>query len=323
MLVTGGRGFIGTHLVSALARARWDVTSVDVAPLSARTDASVREVVLDIRDADGVARLFREHAFETVFDLAACTEVGLPKPKYQRNIDATRTMIEAIGSSSVRKYIFFSTQFVFRKPDQTPASEEDFFPVDNYAASKVASERAIRASLPSERYLILRPTYIWGPGLRRFKDGLLYRLAKGQLLISSNPAMVRYYGYVKTAAAQAMALARLDFAALPRRVYYLSDDAVTLREFCAPLIAALGQGRAIAVPPALIRGLGVAGSALGNFGLTAPINMLQARELTRNYPVPIAPTIEMTHEVTDLYAAAAETVAWAKADARWLAKIAP
>jgi nucleoside-diphosphate-sugar epimerase len=321
VLVTGGRGFIGRHLVSALAHAGYEVTSLDIAPPGGAKTGSVREVLLDTRDTAAVQALAQKSDFETVFDLASYTDVGQPKEAYRRNLDSTLSMIGIVKRCNIAKYIFVSTQFVFRRPGILPKGEDDFFPVDNYGASKAESETAIRAGLTRERFLILRPTYVWGPGLDRFKYGLLYRLAKGQLLVSRSPASVRYYGYVKTVAAQTIAISRLDFNQLTDRVYYLSDEAVTVRSFCKPLLDALGQGRTIAVPAPLIRILGLAGSGLATMGLSSPINTMQARELTTNFPVPIARTIELTGAVTDLPAAAAETVAWARSDPDWLARI--
>lgn len=324
VLVTGGRGFIGTHLVAALAEAGFAVTSVDLtAPeeRAAATGDAPRELVLDLRDADALHALVSEARFDAVLDLASLTTVGLPDAAYERNVEAVRSVLGAVEAADVPKYVFFSTQFVFRRPGVEPHAEDDYAPIEPYGASKARCEAEIRRRLDRGRYLILRPTYVWGPGLPRFRDGLLYRLARRQLLISADPRAARYYGYVRTVAAQAIAFARMDLAALDRRVYYLTDEAVPLRAFCAALVGALGQGGAIEVPPALIRALGWAGSALESVGMRAPINAMQARELTARFPVPAAATLAATGERTDLAAAAAETVAWARSDPRWTARI--
>lgn len=318
-LVIGGRGFVGRHLVAALARAGYGVTSIDTAAVTDRATGA-RELVLDTRDTAAVVALAKDSGITTVFDLASHTNVGLGKSAYQRNVELTVSMLDVVDNCEIPRYVFFSTQFVFRRPGQLPRGEDDFFPVDYYGASKVESELTIRSRLSRDRYLILRPTYVWGPGLLRFRDGLLYRLAKGQLLISSDPSVVRYYGYVKTVAAQAIALSQRAFSER-ENVYYLSDDAIRLTTFCEALRAALGRGNAIEIPGAVIRVLGVIGSGLAAVGLPTPINAMQARELTTNFPVPIAHTLEFTGQQTDLAVAAAETVAWARSDSEWLGRI--
>jgi nucleoside-diphosphate-sugar epimerase len=218
--------------------------------------------------------------------------------------------------------VFYSTQFVFRVAGVLPSSDHDYNPFDFYGESKVQSEILIKNSLPSEQFLILRPTYIWGPGLDRFRDGLLYRLLRGQLIISNDPQVKRYYGYVETIAGQTLDLARLSFAELPHKVYYISDDAINLSEFCFHFISALGKGKVWSAPAKLIRGLGALGGVISWAGLRPPISPVQARELTTNFPVPIEPTLKLTKWITDLPSAAAKMVAWARTDKRFASAIA-
>lgn len=311
-LVTGARGFIGTHLVDALARSGSVVTAVDTAPLKKNIGGTnITHVVGDVRDREKMQEIFGESRFDCVFDLASFAEVGHPGRSYQRNIEQTRAMIDYCQSYQIEKYLFFSSQFVFRKPGLLPASEQDFAPVDAYGESKMQSEILVRESLPLDRWIILRPTYIWGPGLARFRDGLLYRLIKGQMLVGSDPKIVRYYGYVKTIVNQTIALARHPFSELPSKVYYLSDEAIHLSDFCAELIRAAGTGRTRHVPNWVIRLGGNAGSLSAFVGGPSPINAMQARELTTNFPVPVSRTLALTNIETNLPEAAAETIAWA------------
>lgn len=320
VLVTGGRGFIGQHLVRQLVEQGASVTSVDISPvLSERTRA--REIVLDTRDTHKIVALAGSAPFDAVFDLASLTEIGLPRDTYKRNVEATRSMLRFVEECGIQRYVFFSTQFVFRKPNELPEAEDDFYPVDPYGESKVECEVAIRTSLGSDRYLILRPTYVWGPGLQRFRDGLLYRLAKGQLMIANDRTLARYYGYVTTVTRQAISFCAMPFSELRNKVYYVSDDAISLQSFCDELKRALGRGRYREAHPALVRALGYAGDAARMMKLPAPINSMQARELTTSFPIPIERTLNTVPDRTDLRVAADETVAWAKSDPVWLSKI--
>jgi hypothetical protein len=220
-------------------------------------------------------------------------------------------MIEYLLKYNVQKYIYYSSQSVFRKPDCIPFSDVDYAPIDHYGEAKVESEKLIHSSLPRNKFLILRPTYVWGPGYTSFRNALLYRLLKGHLIISNNPNIKRYYGYVETIAAQTLAFSRLLFGDLPRKVYYISDDAISLSEFCGYLVLALERGKAWSAPSSLIKLLGAIGTLNSKLGLPAPINSIQARDFTTNFPVPIEPTLSLTECVTDLTLAAAKTVSWA------------
>jgi GlcNAc-P-P-Und epimerase len=271
----------------------------------------VTQVNADIRDRDFMNELFAKYNFRCVFDLASYTVVGLSAKDYQRNVENTEAMIDMVTRYKTSKYMFYSTQFVYRKNNSLPKTEEDYAPADAYGESKVQSEKLIRDSLPRDQWLILRPSYVWGPGLERFRDGLLYRLAKKQLLLPSDTTMCRYYGYVETVAAQTYSLYLQEFSSLSSKVYYLSDDAIQLHQFSEYLVNALEQGGAWRVPSFFIRLLGLAGELLESLGMSAPINTMQARELTTIFPIPIQPTIDLTHRVTDYANAAAKTVKWA------------
>jgi hypothetical protein len=174
------------------------------------------------------------------------------------------------------------------------------------------SEELIKSRLSPDKFLIMRPTYIWGPGCERFRDGLLYRLLKEQLIIPNDPDIRRYYGYVETIVSQTLALSSSSFIHLPKKVYYVSDAAINVGELCKYLILALGRGKVRTAPAWFIRMLGNTGALISKLGFHAPINPVQARELTKNFPVPIEPTLTLTRCFTDLRSAAAKTVRWAR-----------
>jgi nucleoside-diphosphate-sugar epimerase len=264
-----------------------------------------------VRDRRLISEIFSTGECNWIFDLAAVSTIGLQSSEYIRNVEQTHAMVAYCLKYDVSKYVYYSTQSVFQKAGCIPTSDVDYAPIDAYGEAKVKSEELIHSLLPRNKFLILRPTYIWGPGHTGFRNGLLYRLLKGQLIISNGPNIKRYYGYVETIAAQTLALSRLSFVDLPRKVYYISDDAISLGDFCDYLVLALGRGKAWSASPSLIRLLGTIGTLNSKLGLPAPINSIQARDLTTNFPVPIEPTLSLTECVTDLTLAAAKTVSWA------------
>jgi nucleoside-diphosphate-sugar epimerase len=310
-MVTGGCGFIGAQLVELLANNNLEVISIDYKDRMIRTANTIRAVVGDLRDRTLMNEIFSAGELDCIFDLAAVSTIGLKPSEYRRNVDQTHAMVEYILKHNIKKYIYYSSQSAFRKPGCIPFHDFDYAPIDHYGEAKVKSEELIHSSLPRDKFLILRPTYVWGPGHRGFRNGLLYRLLKGHLIISNDPNIKRYYGYIETIAAQTLAFSRRSFADLPRKVYYISDDAISLGEFCSYLALALGRGKAWSAPSSLIKLLGAIGTLNSKLGLPAPINSIQARDLTTNFPVPIEPTLSLTECLTDLTLAAAKTVSWA------------
>ena len=323
VLVTGGRGFIGRRLVQHLVKSQSaTVLSADLLPARpAGEDGRCIEIEVDIRNRVRMHEVFAQFDISTVFDLASITTVKLPKSEYVPNLEMTQTVVDCVLQFNVPKYIFYSTQLVFRKEKVLPNGDQDYYPIDEYGESKIQSEQWIRTNVPAGRWLILRPTYIWGEEQRRFRDGFLYRLAKGQLMLPIASDVRRYYGYVETICKQTAALAARRFADLSLRTFYLSDKPILMQEFCDYFVAALGQGRAWSVPAPVLRVLGRLGDTAEAAGISFPIHTLQANEMTRSYPIPIETTLAITECSTDYPRAAAAVVAWALSDSEFRHRI--
>lgn len=324
ILVTGARGFIGPYMVRQLLRTtQQTIVAVDVKPVDPASDypPQVVELALNLADEAAVKSLFIDHRIVRIFDLASNAETGGMAEDYRINLTMTSHICAMVKTHDVERLIFFSTCFVHRKEDELPAGDDDYAPVEAYGASKVESERHIRATLPADRWLVVRPTYVWGAGSNRFANGLLYRIAKGQMLLSSDRSIHRHYGHASTVCGQAAELADADPRETAGRVYYLSDPWMPLREFGNVAAHNIPGSKITHVPTRLIRALGVLGGLAGRSGIAFPINPMQARELTSSFPIPLERTLRLTRTRVDLDAAMAETTAWAReATAGWTSK---
>jgi UDP-glucuronate 4-epimerase len=159
VLVTGGAGFIGSHLVDRLiSEGGWNVTVVDefnnfyspevkwanIAAHRQRADFSV--VVCDIRDAEKLRGVFQNGNFECVVHLAARAGVrpSLVEPKLyvETNINGTMNLLELAREFGVRQFVFGSSSSVYGINSKVPFSEDDkiFQPISPYAATKAAGE---------------------------------------------------------------------------------------------------------------------------------------------------------------------------------------
>ncbi len=158
ILVTGGAGFIGSHLAERLLRDGRDVVCLDdfndyYAPALKRANmASVKqagEVRLyegDIRDRALCARVFQENRIETVVHLAARAGVrpSLQEPGlyYDVNCTGTINLLELARAHGVKKFVFGSSSSVYGNNAKVPFAEDDRVdePISPYAASKRAGE---------------------------------------------------------------------------------------------------------------------------------------------------------------------------------------
>jgi UDP-glucose 4-epimerase len=149
ILVTGGAGYIGSHVVLALAEAGYDVLTYDNLSTGNRWAVLEGEFVEgDLADRDLLRDTVRRFKPDAVMHFAASIEVEesvLEPLKYYRNntltlLETTRVMLE----EGVERMIFSSTAAVYGSPANIPVSEQSpLLPINPYGASKMMSERIL------------------------------------------------------------------------------------------------------------------------------------------------------------------------------------
>ncbi len=180
VLVSGGSGFIGRHVVSALSSGGAAVRVIDLQP---HPDPSVDVVLGDIADGDAVQRAL-SGGVDAVVHLAAVTSVlrsvEQPKKTYHTNIDGTLTLLESAREAGVSSLVFASTNAVVG-PMQGPAITEadKLNPLTPYGSTKAAAEMLMSAYTASYglRCVYLRLTNVYGPGMQA-KDSIVARLMR-------------------------------------------------------------------------------------------------------------------------------------------------
>jgi UDP-glucose 4-epimerase len=149
-LVTGGAGFIGSHMVRTLLDAGHEVVVLDDLSTGHR-DAVAPEaklVVGDVRDA-GVAKTALA-GVDAVLHFAAKIEVGesvaAPRKYFQGNLVSSLALLEAVLDAGVGTFVLSSTAAVYGMPDEVPIDESHrTVPVNPYGETKLAIERALDA----------------------------------------------------------------------------------------------------------------------------------------------------------------------------------
>lgn len=149
ILVVGGAGYIGSHMVRQLAGAGFGVVNLD--NLSTGSRRLIREgefVRGSLGDATMLDRLFTEHAFDAVMHFAAFSQVGesmhQPLKYYRNNLAETMALLAAMVRHGVKRFIFSSTAAVYGEPVTIPITEEHpCLPTNPYGNSKLAVERML------------------------------------------------------------------------------------------------------------------------------------------------------------------------------------
>lgn len=165
MLVTGGAGYIGSHMVKALGECGgFDIVVYD--NLSTGNKDSLlfgRLVIGDLADMQALDALFSKEKFDAVIHFAAHIvvdeSVREPIRYYRNNFANALNLIEMCVRYRVSRFIFSSTAAVYGIPEAVPVTEDAFLsPINPYGSSKLMLEQALRdVSLSSDlRYVALR-----------------------------------------------------------------------------------------------------------------------------------------------------------------------
>jgi UDP-glucose 4-epimerase len=151
ILVTGGAGYIGSHMVHALVEAGERVVVLD--NLTTGFDWAVPKqatlAVGDTGDQPLLAKLIAEHRVDAIIHFAASIvvpdSVADPLGYYRNNTANSRSLIECAVKGGVKRFIFSSTAAVYGNPDRVPVGEDDpARPMSPYGSSKLMTEIMLR-----------------------------------------------------------------------------------------------------------------------------------------------------------------------------------
>src|SRR6516165_4889815 len=165
VLVTGGAGYIGSHMVHALVDAGERVVVLD--NLATGFDWAVAQgaslVIGDVGDQPRVAALIAEHRVDAIIHFAASVvvpdSVRDPLGYYRNNTVNSHALIESAVKGRVSHFIFSSTAAVYGNPERVPVREDDAtVPTSPYGSSKLMTEIMLRdaGSAHGLRHVILR-----------------------------------------------------------------------------------------------------------------------------------------------------------------------
>lgn len=149
ILVVGGAGYIGSHMVKMLLQHDYQVVVLDNLSTGYRDAVVGGEFLLgDIDDRGFLENLFRCYRFDAVMHFASFIQVGesvqQPAKYYENNFSNTLNLLNAMAAAGVKRFIFSSTAAIFGEP-QTPSIDETHprSPINPYGLSKWMVEQAL------------------------------------------------------------------------------------------------------------------------------------------------------------------------------------
>lgn len=256
ILVTGGAGFIGSHLDDALIARGHEITVVDNLVLGRKENIAhlmdhgqFRFIEADLLDMETMRKVFTDGKFEMVYHLAANSDIQKggkdPMVDYHLTFNTTFNVLQLLKEFGIRKFFFASTSAIYG--ETYDVLNEDYGPlkpVSNYGAGKLASEAFISAfsSTYGIQTWITRFPNVVG---ERFTHGVIYDFIKklrnnpDELEVLGNGEQCKPYVYVKDLVEAILYV--IDHADGQYNVYMIGSDSRTkVKEIAAMVIEEMG-----------------------------------------------------------------------------------
>lgn len=316
IFLTGGSGFIGTHVVNRLLARGHEVLNLSLEAPHEESHAP-HWCQADILDAGALCDAMTAFAPDQVMHLAARTEMDertTPETGFRANTEGTRNFLAAVrATSSIRRMLMCSSQFVCG-PARLPAHDEDYFPATVYGQSKVITEQETRRADLACEWFIVRPTNIWGPWHPRYPQEFWRIARKGLYVHPGGKPVVRCYGYVGNVADQMVGLLEQPAERIHRQTFYVGDPPADIYLWADAFCRALNGHPARKVPRLVLRAAGWAGDAITALtGKPFYITSSRYRSMVTDYVTPMNKTFTLLDQPKiSLEEGVAETIDWLK-----------
>lgn len=291
VLVTGGSGFIGVHLVDLLRNQKYKVLNLDISkPIDNKNIDLWRNI--SILESELLSKQILEFEPHYIVHLSATTTQNAKSIEdFEVNIQGTKNLIDAANNlTGLKKLIFTSTQYVSTPGYPLSDDLSKLVPYGFYGESKLVGEEIIRNSFSGSSWTIIRPTTIWGPWHPILSNGLWKQISKGHYFHPRNDEAVKAYGYVENTVWQIEKLMQLENSCTDQQTFYLADANLAQREWVDGFVQRLTKQKMRSIPKFMLLCISEIGEILGKVGIAFPLYRSRFRNLITANPSPLEKT---------------------------------
>jgi GlcNAc-P-P-Und epimerase len=253
ILITGGSGFIGTHLISMNA----GINFINVDIRRPETEqANCISFLADVRNEDQLRPIFEQYHFSCIFHLAAAhKDFGVEQDEYFGvNEGGTALICKLATAYHVPKIVFYSSVAVYGERDEPTNDYSSPKPSNDYGASKLAAEQVLNEWFTQDEtklVVILRPALVFGEGNVANMFRLIDNINRGWYFNVGEGKNIKSIAYVKNLAEATMYL----FQHLQQGIHvynYADEPHLRTADIGLTIAAALGRPKPKSVPISLL-----------------------------------------------------------------------
>lgn len=240
-LLLGGSGYVGSALARVLAHRGERVRIADLQPSAVVPHAFAR---CDVRDADAVAAAIADASADTGTLYLLAAEHGLePRPRLrfeETNVGGAHAVAAAARRTGLKRIVLTSTVAVYGLPGTTVTEDSPCRPINDYGRTKLAAEEILRAWAAEDAartLVIIRPTVVFGPGVRGRMRALFHELARPEFRFIGDGSNRKSFAQVEN-----LAHFHAHAAALPPGTHlfnYADGPDLTMHELASVIRSAL------------------------------------------------------------------------------------